>query len=143
MSDKRKLYRVIMKILTLVGVGIILWVFLNSVFVTNHEKQSEAQEHMEVSLKQLDFGEITHVNWNGKKVSILNTANATERATFFVFYDVGDSGNCPLFFNGEILKDTCTGTVFNQQGESITKGRSHTLQSPPYYFKDQFTLVFG
>lgn len=133
MADKRQIYRVILQMMTYISVGILLWVSFSSAFVGGDKPQQILDHPIEMSLQQLAQGKLTHVLWQGKSVSILHRNDAAN-TPYFVYYNVGDSGNCPLFFNGKVLKDTCTGTQYNQMGETINKGRSDDLSSPPHYF---------
>jgi len=132
-KDKRQTYRVILQLMTYIGVALFIGVMFGSAFVADEEQQEEPPENIEMSLQQLAVGELTHVLWQGRRVSILHRNDAQQNA-YFVFYDMGDSGNCPLFFNGRILKDTCTGTQYNQLGEPIGQSRADDLESPPHYF---------
>jgi hypothetical protein len=113
-----------------------------SVFITDKEQQALA-DNIEIPLQLLAKGELTHVLWQGKRVSILHR-NDVQQNTYFIFYDLGDSGNCPLFFNGKTLKDTCTGTQYDQMGKPVKQGRGNELKSPPHYFlANQSKLVIG
>ena len=142
MSDKRQIYRVILQLMTYVSIGTLLWVMFSAAFVADKEPKV-LPDNIEISLQPLTKGELTHVLWQGKRVSILHRNDAQQNA-YFVFYDLGDSGNCPLFFNGKVLKDTCTGTQYDQRGEPVGQGREDDLASPPHYFLDnQRKLIIG
>ena len=147
MTDKRQVYRVILQIMTYIGIAILLWVMFSSVFVEDEENSDASGETIEVLVKSLAKGESTHVIWQGKKVSILhrNTPKGVANKTneYFVYYDLGDSGNCPLFFTGDILKDTCTGTTYNQFGKPIERTNVNDLESPPHYFIEPTKLLIG
>ena len=147
MTDKRQVYRVILQIMTYIGVAALLWVMFGSVFVPDYEKSDEAVEIIEMDLQNLARGKVTHVMWQGKKVSILHRNNQLDEADkdgdYFVYYDLGDSGNCPLYFTGEILKDTCTGTQYNQLGKPVNNVRVADLKSPTHYFLSQEKLLLG
>ncbi len=132
MKDKRQTYRVILQLMTYIGVAALIGVMFSSAFVAD-EEQEELPDNIEMSLQQLAVGELTHVLWQGKRVSILHRNDAQQNG-YFVFYDLGDSGNCPLFFNGSTLKDTCTGTQYNQLGKPVGQSRADDLASPPHYF---------
>ena len=144
MADKRQVYRVILQIMTYIGVAALLWVMFGSVFVPDYEKSNQSVEVMEINLQSLVKGKTTHVMWKGKKVSILHRNNQLNKnSRYFVYYDLGDSGNCPLYFTGEILKDTCTGTQYNQFGKPVNNIRADDLELPSYYFIEQTKLVLG
>jgi len=142
MTNKRQTYRVILQVMTYISVVILLWVLFSSILVNDDKGQQILDDPIEMSLQQLAQGKLTHVLWQGKSVSILHRNDATN-TPYFVYYNLGDSGNCPLFFNGKILKDTCTGTQYNQRGEAINKGRTDDLTSPPHYFiaKQQKVII--
>jgi hypothetical protein len=115
------------------AIAVFLWVMIGTTFVADNKKKQTLPDRIEMSLQQLTKGELTHVLWQGKKVSILYR-NDTSDTSYLVYYDLGDSGNCPLFFNGKILKDTCTGTKYHQTGESVNQSKVDDLASPPHYF---------
>ncbi|MCK5897151.1 MAG: hypothetical protein KAG20_10110 [Cocleimonas sp.] len=143
MADKRQTFRVILQLMTYIGVAVLLWVMFSSAFVADNAQQEEQDVNIEISLHQLAVGELTHVLWQGQRVSILHR-NDAQQTPYFVFYDLGDSGNCPLFFNGKLFKDTCTGTQYNQLGKPITQNRAGSLESPPHHFLlKQNKLVIG
>lgn len=142
MKDKRQIYRVILQLMTYISVVVLLWVMFSSAFVADKEQKIQAN-NIEMSLQQLAIGELTHVLWQGKRVSVLHR-NDAQKDAYFVFYDVGDSGNCPLFFKGKILKDTCTGTQYDQWGSPIGQSRADDLESPPHHFlANQKKLIIG
>ena len=151
MADKRQVYRVILQIMTYIGVATLLWVMFGSVFVPNHEKSNSPSnppvEIMEMNLQNLAEGKITHVIWQGKKVSILHRNNQSDDINkgshYFVYYDLGDSGNCPLYFTGRVFKDTCTGTQYDQTGKPVNNSRADDLESPPYFFREKTKLILG
>jgi hypothetical protein len=141
-TDKRQTYRIILQFMTYISVAILLSVLFNSVFIGNDKQTKTPTGTIEMSLQQLVQGKLTHVLWQGKNVSILHR-NDVMNISYFVYYNLGDSGNCPLFFNGKFLKDTCTGTQYSQAGEAINKGGVDDLTSPPHYFiaKQQKVII--
>ena len=88
--------------MTYISVVILLWVMFNSIFIADEEKKV-LSAHIEMPLKQLKKGGLTQLLWQNKKVSILHRNDISDNL-YLVYYDIGDSGNCPLFFNGKILK---------------------------------------
>jgi len=115
------------------AIAVFLWVMFSATFVTDDEEKQTLPDRIEMSLQQLGKGKLTHVLWQGKKVSILYR-NDTQETAYLVYYDLGDSGNCPLFFNGKVFKDTCTGTQYQQTGEAVNQSKTDKLASPPHYF---------
>ncbi len=143
MADKRQIYRVILQLMTYSSAMVLLWGMFNTLFVSNKTEQHTLQaEKIEMSLQQLAKGKLTQVLWQGKRVAILHR-NDQQTGSFFVFYDLGDSGNCPLFFNGKILKDTCTGTQYDQTGSPIERNNKNSLDSPPHFISKQNKLIIG
>lgn len=148
MADKRQVYRLILQVMSYIGVGAILWVMFSSAFVGHRDdERANPVERIEMSLQQLKSGEMTHVMWMGKKVSVLHQRDGEKTSTkmppYYVFFNVGDSGNCPLFFAGKRLKDTCTGTLYDQNGQPIGRSRADDLVSPPHYFLSNDLLIIG
>lgn len=173
MSDKRLLYRVILKVLVTIGIIALLLVFFNAAFYSNIETTEAVidVDDTEVDLSGLLSGNNTIVRWNNRRVGILKRHGANQLALvkqasvapkatladvdshpwrsldprFFVYFDVGDSGHCPLFFQnkeGEVsFKDTCSANWFDSQGR-FKSDRTAGLEIPPHYFTgDQ--LVIG
>ncbi|MCK5901550.1 MAG: hypothetical protein KAG28_00250 [Cocleimonas sp.] len=148
MADKRQVYRVILQLMTYIAIGLFLWLMFRSAFVSPiDQEQHKLPEIINFSLQQLAVGEISRVIWEGKSISILHRNRALKNtdpsSRYFVFYNRGDSGYCPLFFNGKVLKDTCTGTQYNQKGEPINTNKDGDLASPPYYFSSPQLLHIG
>ncbi|MCK5896278.1 MAG: hypothetical protein KAG20_05705 [Cocleimonas sp.] len=143
MEDKRRIYRVILQLMTYISVAVLLWVMFSSAFVANEEKQRPINSPINMSLQQLEKGEVTHVLWQGKRIAILYRNDVLENP-YFVFYDLGDSGNCPLYFNGKVLKDACTGTQYSQNGIPVNQSRAGDLDSPPHYLLlEQKKVIIG
>ena len=170
--DKRLIYRVALKILFSVALIILLIVFVKSLF-TVPESQTDrvASEPMPVvtlDLQGILKGDVRKIRWQGKDVAILKRAddyafrptkyipkiphpslNGNARSltkAYFVYYNYGDSGHCPLFKETNTLKDTCTGIKFDMAGKEIGKGlQGHRLEIPPHYFDDKLggKLIIG
>ena len=174
MADKRLLYRVILKVLGMIGIMALLLVFLNSVFYTNIETEEiviNADDTL-VDVSGLLNSSNTIVRWNNKRVGILKRNDANQLALiaqsskapesnlasinvhpwrsidprFFVYFDVGDSGHCPLFFLNTVdevaFKDTCSGNWFDSEGRLKSDGTAG-LKIPPHHYSEQGQLVIG
>jgi len=129
MTDKRLLYRVILKVLGMIGIMALLLVFLNATFYSNIETQEVELDTDDVSvdLSNLFSGANTIVRWNNQRIGILKRSDPSQLALvkqtskkpqatpneinahpwrsldprYFVYVDVGDSGHCPLFIENK------------------------------------------
>ena len=174
MTDKRLLYRVILKVLGSIGIIALLLVFFNAAFFTNIETEEAVinADDTTVNVSSLFSGSNTIVRWNNKRIGILKRTDANQLALiaesskapdgnidainehpwrsidprFFVYFDVGDSGHCPLFFQNQaeevLFKDTCTSNWFDSQGRDKSDGTSG-LKMPPHYYSEEGQLVIG
>ena len=158
MENQRLIYRVILKVSAVLALMILTWVFVNSLF-TQTDKSSESSEKAEqinlikIDLSEMLKGNIQKVRLGNQEVSILyrkvsapleklktifnkDVAIHPENSDFYVFYNYGDSGNCPLFYSKDTLKDTCSGKVFNTFGQEINnQNNGFQLKIPPHYFE--------
>ena len=171
MTDKRLLYRVIIKLMALVGIISLLLVFLNATFNTRDDVEEVvpviSSEVVYLKLANVEEGEVTTVLWENKRVGVIKRSGASQLGliqktsqspaatqldleshawrsldvSYFVYFDKGDSGYCPLFFERDTFKDTCSGIRYDITGRQI--GGSKTLEIPPYYFAQAGELVIG
>ena len=174
MTDKRLLYRVILKVLGSIGIIALLLVFFNATFFTNIETEEAVIDADDTTVNVSSFfsGSNTIVRWNNKRIGILKRTDANQLALiaesskapdgnidainehpwrsidprFFVYFDVGDSGHCPLYFQNQVekvlFKDTCTGNWFDSQGRFKSDGTAG-LKMPPHYYSEEGQLVIG
>jgi len=164
--DRRKIYTIALKLLTLFGVVIVMAVMINSLFPASSTKETKTSmgegesQTITESLEFLISGKMMLVQWAGKPVAILKRINPSQdftageplnsewrsvKAEYFVFYNVVGAAQCPLYLNpdGERLKDTCTGIMFDTTGKRI-KASGDSLQIPPHYFDDvKNSIVIG
>ena len=138
--DNRLVYRVVLKLLSLLALGILTIVFINSLFISRVPENSKQNIHtvVELDLSGMLKGEIRKIRWESKEVAVLRR----EDATYFTFTNMGDSGNCPLFKESNSLKDVCTGTRFDFSGRDKNKlAQGVKLSIPPHYFlKDRIFI---
>lgn len=174
MSDKRLLYRVILKVLSAIGIIALLLVFLNATFYSNIETQEAIidAEDIRVDISDMIDGSNKVVRWNNQRVGVIKHFKTQQLALvkasaiapkatlaeigihpwrsldprFFIYFDVGDSGHCPLFLqknSSEMsFKDTCSGNWFDAQGRFKSDGEAG-LKIPPYHITDEGQLVIG
>jgi hypothetical protein len=163
--DRRKVYSIVLKLLALLGVVIIMAVMINSLFpvVEDAEETEEMVEAkpqtVKVLVSSLFAGKMKHTQWAGKSVGILKRINPpanfiageplnsewrSVKAEYFVFYNKVGVAQCPLYLmsDGQQLKDTCTGILYDTTGKRVT-GSGSLLEIPPYYFDEDATLVIG
>ncbi len=153
MQKQRLIYRVLIKVMTLGAVLMLFVVFLNSLFLGSGDHQDKVRDKtVIIRLSGMAPGDMRKARWNAREVAILKYAmhtspekmaesqhlNPQTRSIlpgFFVFFNTGDSGHCPLFFNGKTLKDTCSGKHFDLTGrEKGTSTGGMTIEVPPHYF---------
>jgi len=141
MKNPRLVYRVILKFFTLSGVAIVLYVLVASLFVSQEETTSSTRKNniIQLDLNKLDDGETTNVRWQGKQIIVLKFLGTNK---YKVFFNTGDSGNCPLFYASSSFKDSCTGTLYDQNGQQKNSSSPKQLLSPPHYFEGN-TLIIG
>jgi len=160
--DNRLVYRVVLKLLFLVALGVLTIVFINSLFIGS-DKERKTQSAVAKSIVLLDLsnmkkGDVKTIHWDGKEVAVLhrktnfpfyhtkyiakiphqsvNSGLRSLKTEYFVYFNYGDSNNCPLFVEDYGLKDVCTGTKFNTSGR--VKGneqQGYRLKIPPHHFE--------
>ena len=171
MTDKRLLYRVILKIMAAAGIIALLLVFLNATFNSRDDIEEVSpvisSDVIYLTLAGVEEGKVTTVIWENKRVGVIKRSSHTQLglnqktskapeaaavdlethpwrsldATYFVYYDKGDSGYCPLFFERENFKDTCSGIRYDLTGRQ--DGGTKTLGVPPYHFSKAGELAVG
>ncbi len=152
MQKQRLIYCVILKVMTLIAALILLVVFINSLFLgSNGAKDDSRDKTVTLNLTGMAQGEIRKIAWNGREVAVLKRSvgqliqktgepqqlNQQSRSIFtdyFVFFNAGDSGHCPLFFNGKTLKDTCSGKRFDLTGRENSPSGHFVIDVPAHYF---------
>ncbi len=166
--DQRKVYRISLKILTLLGVIIIMAVMINSLFPVENtvkEGQSPADNNalptVTLSVNSLLPGKMMWVQWRGKPVAILKRIDPPDdfvqgeplnkqwrsiKAEYFVFHNTVGVTQCPLYLmpSGDQLKDTCSGILYDSSGQRIS-GSGSALLIPPHYFEsdEKATVIIG
>jgi len=164
MKNPRLVFSVILKILTVLGLVILLIVFTNSLFVHQDKEKAVERDLLEIDLNDMRDGDVKKVRWEGKEIGVLkrkghhvlgrtkyvakiphHSLNSRLRSItnkYFVYINQGDSGNCPLFKEADGFKDTCTGTHFDISGREKDKGlQGYRLGIPPHYFLDDKLLI--
>lgn len=154
MENQRLIYRVILKVLTSFALMILIWVFVSSLFTQSGKnvKNGANESVVEFDLSAMKKGEIRKLRFGNKDVSVLyrekpinhetleslqqpNMILHPEDNNYFIYYNHGDSGNCPLFYSKKGLKDVCSGTVFDTVGRDIrNENHGYKLIVPAHYY---------
>ena len=139
--DKRLIYRVVIKLLFLLALGVLTIVFINSLFTqsNDNDNQQASVAVVELDVRGMIKGEIRKAQWEGKEVNVIRL----EENKLFTYINVGDSGNCPLFKEASGFKDICTGTRFDFSGKQKgNEEQGFKLTTPPNY-QQKGTLFIG
>lgn len=140
MKDPRLLYRIILKLFVLAGIGVMLYVLVSSLFVGGSptDNANKIANIIELDLAGMKDNEIRRTQWEGKQVIVLKHP---VKPVYQVYFNTGDSGNCPLFYSSKTFKDTCTGTLYDQEGRELNKASPKLLSSPPHSFNGNVLLI--
>lgn len=160
------------KIMTLFAVAVLVIVFLKSLFPLFSDK-GVADPVVEVEIKGMQGGDIRKVRWGSREIGILkrnnkqldqlrssdetlvdsssplfhsslDKASRSRRLEFFVYFNSGDSGNCPLFYDSLGFKDICSGIRFDTTGREVGKELTgKKLEIPPHKFETQNGKLTG
>ena len=137
--DKRLIYRVVLKLLFLLSLTVLTIVFVSSLFTKSGESNQKASlSVVELDVSGMRKGEIRKTQWEGKQVNVLQLKDKQ----YFIYTNIGDSGNCPLFKEVNGLKDICTGTQFDFLGRQ--KGFEELgvkLEVPPSLLKNGILFI--
>jgi hypothetical protein len=161
MQDRRLLLRTILKTMIFSAVLILLLVFINSLFLNDKPRlntnNSGVLQLVHLNVSELQPGQIMKTRWKGKEVAVLYRQNLqseikqsasdedlhpslhafsrSQQPEYFVYFNVGDSGNCPLFYSQGIFKDICTANEFDESGRGIKGAQGNSaIQIPPHHF---------
>lgn len=154
----------------LVGLLLLTIVLLNSLFTGDQGARQIAPHKVplvSLIISEMQVGQIRKTRWNSKEVAVLlrqfpdrlvqkpsnvsieklhasmKVMSRSKKADYFVYFNLGDSKNCPLFYAGGVFKDVCSANKFDEAGRNIDLNpQGYRLQIPPHYFKQQ-QLIFG
>jgi len=170
MHNRRLLFAVIIKLLTFLGLLLLTLVFFNSLFTSDGNVSKTSSSEMPIvvlDITEMQKGQIKKIRWNNRDVAILlrqfpeklanqSTKNSqqglhpsinlqirSKKTEYFVYFNIGDSRNCPLFYAAGEFKDVCSSNRFDEAGRDINANQqSYMLAIPPHYF-EQDTVIFG
>ena len=164
MPNRRLYYRVVLKSMFAIGVFVLLLVFLSSLFVGGEQELETRSAIVVLDISDMQKGEIRKTRWDDKEVAVLhrndsisiknnnlpkspseisNTLFRSQKADYFVYYNHGDSGNCPLFYSANSFKDVCSSKLFDSTGREVKNSeQGYKIKIPPHFFIDN-NLYFG
>ncbi len=165
--NRRQVYSILLKLLSLLGVVVVMAVMINSLFPVDATDKNEKSFTSQTTIPPttafpvdtLIPGKLSITHWGGKQIGLLKRMKTPVPFTpgqplsaqwrsvhpdYFVFYNTIGAAQCPLFVMpaGNRLKDTCTGIFYDTAGQRIN-GSGAALAIPPHYFKDEQTLIIG
>ena len=170
MQNRRLLLSAIIKLLTLLGLLLLTLVFINSLFTDDGSVADTPGNELPVvklEITDMQKGQIKKIRWNNKDVAILlrqfpekllqkagdnlqedlhpsiKSQTRSKKTEYFVYFNIGDSRNCPLFYAAGEFKDVCSSNRFDEAGRDMNANQqSYMLAIPPHYF-EQDTVIFG
>jgi len=170
MQNRRLLFGVIIKILLFIGVIILALVLINSLFIAKEKKSvlnDEIKVIAEIDLADMQNGQVRKIRWKNREVAVLlrqfseqllespitdkventhssiNTQTRSIKQEYFVYFNMGDSKNCPLHYAAGVLKDICSSNRFNEAGMDINGNlKAYKIEIPPHYFEEN-RVIFG
>ena len=169
MLNRRLLFTVVIKLLTLTGLLLLTIVFINSLFIEEVTNRTTAETELAtvtLDISTMYKGQILKSRLDNREVAILfrqfpeklekhvlsdnedlhtslKSNSRSINADYFVFYNLGDSKNCPLFYAAGEFKDICSLNKFDEAGRDINDNpEAFKLKIPPHYF-DKNTVIFG
>lgn len=162
-NDKRLLYRVLVKIMFLIGLLALAFALLSSMLSPPNSKallvetQSIA-EPLLVNAAQIPYGQIRNYRWNNRDIGILHLTDDMQTQLFdnhriqqrhFVFYNNGGDLNCPISIvkkQAFQLEDICSHIPYNLAGQLIhqqDKRRAKALIAAPFYYRSEQQIMIG
>jgi len=162
-TDKRLLYRVIVKIMFLIGLLALAFALMSSVLSPPNSKallvetQSIA-EPLLVNAAQIPYGQIRNYRWNNRDIGILHLTDEMQaqlankhgiQQRHFVFYNNGGDLNCPITIiklQSFQLEDVCSHIPYTLAGKLINqqdKRRAKDLMAAPFHYRNEQQIIIG
>ena len=154
-SNKKQLYRTIVKILTLIGVCLLSFFLIRSVVLPTTTPLVQYPTVVTVDLLSIAEGKIKIVRWNNSNIAVLHRPkemqamlqDSLENKQYFVFVNSGGDVNCPLIVESKtktMLKDICSAYLYDASGKAIKQdARVQNLIIPPHHFTKGNKLIIG
>lgn len=155
--NKKRLYRTLIKLLTFIGISILSFFLIRSIFLPSEISSLETSDPVQVDLSTISEGKIKIVRWNHRNIAILHRPkemqanlqkqDIVESRKYFIFVNTGGDVNCPLIvepIKKLTLKDICSAYLYDGSGKVIKQdARVQNLIIPPYHFLEGNKLVIG
>lgn len=158
--DKRMLYRVIVKVLFLIGLAALLISLLITLFSPPQGKHATIAEPMNIDVSKIPYGQIHAYRWNNQDIAVLHLTDEmlqqkyaspdlnNHQHRYFVFYHRGGDVACPLTIvhhtkNYE-LQDICSRIAYDLSGNLLKPHpRAENLMQPPFSWKSTTKITLG
>ena len=169
MQNRRLFFSVIIKLLVFLGLLLLTLVFLNSLFTndSSNSKVAKVEKPLTIiDISEMQSGQIRKARWKNREVAILfrqfpenldqavkvneltdlhpsiKTHTRSKKPEYFVYFNVGDSKNCPLYYAGGIFKDVCSSNRFDEAGRYVNGNlQSYMLEIPAHYFEHDKLII--
>ena len=149
-----------------IGAFVLLLVFLNSLFIGGESELEAKSAIVVLDISNMQKGEIRKTRLGSKEVAVLfrkkavlnksplteaskfppkvlNSVSRSQKAEYFVYFNHGDSGNCPLFYSGDNFKDVCSSKLFDMSGREVNNIKhGYKIEIPPHHFNNN-KIYFG
>jgi len=170
MQNRRLLFSVIIKLMMFFGLLLLTLVLVNSLFTDDGSVPKTISNELSIvklDIAEMKTGQIKKIRWDNREVAILlrqfpkkldqtvtdklqedlppsiELQARSKKREYFVYFNTGDSKNCPLYYAGGVFKDVCSSNRFDEAGRDINANpQSYRLQIPPHYF-EQDHVIFG
>lgn len=154
-NNKKQVYRVIIKLLSFVGLSVLSYFILRSAISPPISQTLHKVIPIRVDVSKLPAGQLKILRWNHKNIAILhrtaamqaNIPNTVKTPRYFVFINAGGDLNCPLRLSQKsvhYLQDSCSGYLYDSNGKALKPNACiKDLISPPHRFIDQNHLLIG
>jgi len=170
MQNRRLLFSVIIKLMMFSGLLLLILVLLNSLFTSSGSVTKTTNNEIPsvmLDVTEMQSGQIKKTRWGNKEVAILlrqfpdkllhtsseisakdlhpsmKQKTRSKKPEYFVYFNTGDSRNCPLYYAGGVFKDVCSSNRFDEAGRDINANlQGYMVGIPPHYF-EKSTVIFG
>lgn len=170
MQNRRLIFSFVIKLLIIFGLMLLTVVFVNSLFSSDSRVTKTINgesSSVEIDISDMYKGQIKKIRWNNKEVAVLfrqfpeklveqkienlkegfhpsiKKRIRSQNEKYFVYFNSGDSKNCPLFYSSGEFKDVCTSNKFDEAGRVLSVPlQGFVLAIPPHHFMAN-TLVIG
>ena len=152
----------------ILGLILLIMVFFNSLFTDDKTQKANISQDIPtatIDISDMFSGQIRKARWNNKEVGVLlrqfpqklletdmsfeedmhpsiNKKTRSQVENYFVYFNIGDSNNCPLFYSAGEFKDVCSSNKFDEAGRVFNSTpSSFKIKIPPHYFKNKELFI--